>query len=86
MDTLCLVDVGVFFTCFFTPFCSASFLLLCFGGLLFFCRAARLRQPFGPHKKFLDLVRGPFFFNLLWGPWYLFTPKKNFFLPSLPLF
>ena len=52
MDTLLLVDVGVFFT-FFYSFLFGLFLLLFWGSLaiFFFCRIAPLRQPFGPHKK-----------------------------------
>ena len=62
MDTLRLVDVGVFFTFLFTPFCSASFLLFFGGGPCdFFCRIAPLRQPFGPHKIFWTFCEFLFF-------------------------
>ena len=61
MHTWRLVDVGVFFTFFFTPFSLASF--FSFLGTLrifFFCRIAPLRKPFGPYSFFFGPCAGFF--------------------------
>ena len=85
MHTWRLVDVGVFFTFFLTPFCSASF----------FSFLGTLRKFFLPNCPIASTIRSiqffffwtlcGFFLNLFWGPPYLFTPKDIFF-PALPLF
>ena len=86
MDTLRLVDVGVFFTLFLLLFVRPLFLFF-FGGALrfFFAELPHCVHHSVNTKKNLDLVR-VLFFNLLWEPRHLFTPKKAFFLPALPLF
>ena len=89
MDTLRLVDVGVFFTFFLLLFVWPHFFFF-FGGALrfFFAELPHCVNHSVRTETFLDLVRGffCFFFNLLWEPRYLFTAKNVLFYPHYPSF
>ena len=86
MDTLGLVDVGVFFTFFLLLFVWPLFFFFLGGALRSFLPNCPIASNIRSAQKILDLLRG-FCFLIICGS--LGTSsllKKRLFFPALPLF